>query len=150
MKKTGFILVIISSLFITITSQAQDYKTGVGIRISSQDAAVNNSITLKYFLSEAYAVEGMLSFGDPVSLGALLQRHTPILANGLKWFWGAGAYVGFAGLRTFGLHGALGMDYKVPTLPLNLSIDWKPEINMIKEFSFEPAAVGLSARFVLK
>jgi hypothetical protein len=32
-------------------------------------------------------------------------------------------------------------------LPLNLSLDWKPELNIIDNINFEPAAVGFSIRF---
>ena len=151
MKKTGFVAALILSLFISINNlQAQDYKTAVGIRISSQDAAVNNSISLKQFLSNDIAIEGLLSFGDPVTLGILILKHKPLGIGGINWFYGGGAYFGFSGVRKTGLQGDIGLDYKASTLPLNLSIDWKPEINLKDDFSFEPAAVALSARFVLK
>jgi hypothetical protein len=42
------------------------------------------------------------------------------------------------------------MEYKAPSLPLSLSLDWKPELNLTKEVFFEPAALGLTARFTLK
>jgi hypothetical protein len=48
------------------------------------------------------------------------------------------------------LQGIVGLDYKLATIPFNLSIDWKPELTLTREFSFEPAALGLSARFTLK
>jgi hypothetical protein len=63
--------------------------------------------------------------------------------------YGGGAYVGFSGVRNVGAQGILGLDYKFATIPLNLSVDWKPELNFVQDFSFEPAAVGLSARFTL-
>jgi hypothetical protein len=34
--------------------------------------------------------------------------------------------------------------------PLNFSIDWKPELTVTQEFSFEPQALGVSARFTFK
>ena len=128
----------------------QDYKMALGVRFSSADAAVNHSISFKYFLSEKTAVETLFSFGDPFAIGLLVEKHKPILSNKFKWFYGAGGYVGFGGTRKVGAQGILGMDYKVSSLPLNFSLDWKPELNFYSEFSFEPAAVGLSARFTLK
>jgi hypothetical protein len=43
----------------------------------------------------------------------------------------------------------LGLDYNFTNLPLNLSLDWKPELSLIRTVNFEPAAVGISARFVI-
>lgn len=126
---------------------AQDYKMAAGIRISSNDAIVNHSLSLKYFLSKKTSVEGLLSFGEPVALGILVEQHEPLKHQAFKWFYGGGAYVAFTGTYV-GLQGVLGLDYKAPSLPLNFSIDWKPEINLAKEFTFEPAAIGFSARFV--
>ena len=68
--------------------------------------------------------------------------------EGLKWFYGAGAYLGFDSDKTntdralMGAQGIIGLDYKFANLPLNLSLDWKPELNIIDNINFEPAAVG--------
>ena len=154
MKKIGIIFAMnflfIHSLNAQDSLNVQDYKMALGARFSSDDAAVNHSISFKYFLSEKIAVETLFSFGDPFAIGLLVEKHNPILSNKFKWFYGAGAYVGFGVSRKVGAQGILGMDYKVPSIPLNFSLDWKPELNFYSEFSFEPAAVGLSARFTLK
>ena len=140
-------------LFVSMIASSQDSTStngkrhALGIRVSSQDAAVNHSITYKYFFNPSTAVEGLLSFSDPVAIGLLIEKHKPFGPTGLTWFWGAGAYVGFGGGRNFGAQGVLGLDFLAPTLPINFSIDWKPELNFTKQFSFEPAAVGFSARF---
>ena len=146
-------------LFAVITgANAQAYKTGLGVRLSSSTATVNNSISLKYFLNEKTAVEGLFSFGDPLAIGALFELHKPIGAQGMTWFYGAGVYLSF--IKTFnpnkqinetdvnfGGMGIIGLDYKFNGVPLNLSLDWKPELNIIGDINFEPAAVGLTARF---
>ena len=151
MKKIGIISALVFGIILFSNSaNAQDYKTALGIRISSQDAAVNHSITVKQFFSESIALEGLLSFGDPVAIGLLIEKHKPIDINALNYFYGGGAYFAFAGDRTAGLQGVLGIDYRIPNVPFNLSIDWKPELNIAKKLSFEPAAVALSARFVFR
>lgn len=119
----------------------------LGIRISSSDAVVNNSITYKRFLNPTLAVEGLFSFSDPAALGLMLEKHTYFGSAGLSWYWGAGAYAGFGGTRRFGAMGAAGIDLILSTLPLNLSADWKPELNFTRVFSFEPAAFGVSVRY---
>ncbi|HEV7620722.1 MAG TPA: hypothetical protein VGO09_03260 [Flavisolibacter sp.] len=151
MKKIGIIAAIGIGILFTISANAQSntqyYKTAVGVRFSSNAPAINNSISFKYFFSQSTAVEALLSFGDPVALGALIEKHNDLNAGGLTWFYGAGAYIGFSGPRNVGAQGVLGLDYKIPSLPFNLSLYWKPELNIAKEFSFEPSAIGLSARF---
>jgi len=65
----------------------------------------------------------------------------------LQWFYGGGGYVGFGGDTNVGGMGIIGLDYKFNNAPLNLSLDWKPELNIISDINFEPAAIGFSARF---
>jgi hypothetical protein len=46
--------------------------------------------------------------------------------------------------------GLVGLDYSFAKAPVSLSVDWKPELILSREVGFEPAAVGLSVRFVMK
>ena len=150
MKKTGIILLLVlASVAYTNSIQAQNYKTALGIRFSSHDATINNSLSLKYFVNSSTAVEALFSFSDPVAIGALLEKHNALSGSGqgLTWFYGAGLFVGFGGTRNFGPQGIVGLDYKFTNIPLNLSLDWKPELSIVKDFSFEPAAIGASVRF---
>ena len=137
---------------------AQDYKTALGVRLSSSQAIVNNSISVKHFLNEKTAIEALLSFGDPLAIGGLVETHKPVGASGVNWFYGGGAYLGFVKTynpnkqrdeteANFGAMGVLGLDYKFTNIPLNLSLDWKPELNLFSDINFEPAAVGFTARF---
>lgn len=149
---TGLVFLALSFLNEKAVAQQAmetDHRSNMaGIRISSKDAVINHSITYKHFFKPDLAVEGLFSFSDPAALGILIEKHKPFGSNGLTWFWGAGAYAGFGGGRNFGAQGAIGLDLLFPSLPVDLSIDWKPELNFTKIFSFEPSAVGFSARFV--
>src|SRR5262245_24944414 len=156
MKKIICSLLLISGLFFASTIYGQDYKTGLGVRLSNTAPMVNNSITLKHFLNEKTAIEALFSFGDPLALGALVEIHKPFgETSGIKWFYGGGAYIGFVKTYNpnknqnetnvnFGGQGVLGLDYKFVNLPLNLSLDWKPELNLIDDINFEPAAIGFT------
>jgi uncharacterized membrane protein len=148
--KNKVIIVTITAVFILSlqTALAQDYKTALGVRLSSDQAMVNNSVTLKHFLNNRVALEALLSFSDPVALGVLFEIHKPFSdAGGLKWYYGGGGYVGFGSSASFGAQGVIGLDYKFSNIPLNLSLDWKPELNIVSDINFEPAAIGFSARF---
>jgi len=137
-------------VFLASTINAQDYKMGLGLRISNRDAIVNHSVSFKYFVSESLATEALVTVTNPAAIGLLLEKHQPLGTTGIKWLYGGGLYVAFGGERRFGAQGVLGLDYKLEAVPLNLSLDWKPELNFAKEFLFEPAAVGITARFTLK
>ena len=100
------------------------------------------------------AVEGLFTFDKRPAIGALLEIHNDMPSTeGLKWFYGAGAYLGFDSDKThtdralMGGQGIIGLDYKFANLPLNLTLDWKPELNIIDNINFEPAAVGFTIRF---
>jgi hypothetical protein len=157
MKKFLPALLIITLISVSKTTSAQDYKTALGVRLSTDAAVINNSVSIKHFINEKLAVEGLLSFSNPVAIGGLLQVHTPLAGTeGLKWFYGAGVYFGFdsdkaktTGRNLMGAMGSVGLDYKFANVPLNLSLDWKPELNIIDEINFEPAAIGFTARFTL-
>jgi hypothetical protein len=118
----------------------------------------NNSISIKQFINEKTAIEGLFTFGDPLALGALVEFHKPLTPSGLTYFYGAGGYISFVkkvNIATskpstdpnFGAQGIIGLDYKFNNVPLNISLDWKPELNIVSDINFEPAAIGFSARF---
>ncbi len=151
-------LLLSTAISFASQSSAQEYKTALGVRLSSSAASVNNSISIKHFINEKAAIEGLFSFGDPLAFGVLLEAHKPLASAGLQWYYGAGGYLSF--IKTynpnkaknetnanFGAQGVLGLDYKFASVPLNLSLDWKPELNIVSDINFEPAAIGFTARF---
>ena len=131
----------------------QNYRLALGIRLSNSTPTLNNSVTGKYFITNRTAIEGLISFGGRFGLGGLLELHQPFNVAGLKWFYGAGAYVGFQNNpdNTFvGPTGIIGLDYKFNNVPINVSVDWKPELDIIPEINFVPDAFALSVRFAFK
>jgi hypothetical protein len=148
MLKRMFLLVLISGAA-GISLRAQNYKTALGLRLSSNDALVNNAVSIKHFVNPVVAFEGLLSF-KPAAVGVLAEVHHPVsAAPGLRWLFGGGAFVYFDKGAGGGLQGILGLDYKFVNVPLNLSVDWKPEFEFSHGLLFEPAVVGFTARFTL-
>lgn len=139
----------------------------MGIRLGPNSPAISSGSTVKHFLNEPNAVEGMIGLSNGIGLCALYEWYHPIeLVEHLRWFVGAGAYTAFrtqtnyivnsgdGGVVTVknnnsfvGATGIVGLDYKFDQLPLNISVDWKPELNMISAVGFEGSCVGVSARF---
>jgi hypothetical protein len=144
-KLLTVVLFLVASSFV---ASAQDYKFGVGVRLSNASPTLSNAITVKYNMTQQHSLEGLLSFGSRFGIGALYEINKVTTVQGLNWFYGGGAYVGFEDGNTYlGPTGIIGLDYKFPGIPLNLSLDWKPELDFIPAINFVPDAFGFSARF---
>lgn len=151
MKRISFLCLVVILLGIGLRSSAQDYRFAVGIRLSNTTPTLSNSITGKYFITDKSAVEGIVSFGNRFGIGGLLEISKPFSVEGLSWFYGGGGYVGFQDGDTYlGPTGIIGMDYKFANVPLNISLDWKPELDIIPSINFVPDAFALSVRFTIK
>jgi len=154
-------LVLLAATSLYNRVSAQDYKFAMGVRFSSAAPTLSNSVSVKYFMDETRALEGLISFGDRFGIGALYEKHQLIGGTpAFTWFYGAGGYLGFETVtdvnhvqshKTFlGPTGIVGLDYKFQNAPLNLSLDWKPELDIIPKINFVPDAFALTARFTFK
>ncbi len=132
-------ILILAILGITISIQAQDYKSAIGLRLGYP-----LSVTYKMFISEKAALEFVAgyrntSYWNYLNVGAYYQHHMPISSvDGLNWYVGGGANVFFwsyddvfyanndYGSTNFGISGCIGLDYKFANSPINLSVDWIP------------------------
>ena len=143
----SLVLLAASSLF--DHAAAQDYKVAIGVRFSSASPTISNSVSVKYFMDESRALEGLVSFGSRFGLGALYEKHQLIGGTpSFTWFYGGGGFIGFENGQTWlGPTGIVGLDYKFQNAPLNLSLDWKPELDIIPKINFVPDAFALTARF---
>ena len=146
------LLLTLSGFLLDSTASAQDYRLALGVRLSNNVPTLSSSITGKYFVTDRNAIEGLVSFGNRFGIGALLELHRPFsTVEGLSWFFGGGGYVGFENDDTYlGPTGVIGLDYKFPTVPVNLAIDWKPELDILPAVNFVPEAFAVSIRFTIK
>jgi hypothetical protein len=143
-----FIVLIIVSILGFAKANAQNYRHQAGVRLGSIDQVVASGLSYRYHFKNNKAVEALVNLRDPVSVGAMYEIFNPIQAvDNLQWFYGAGAYAGFKGADKFGIMGIAGVDYQFPEVPVNLSLDWKPELNILDGVGFKAATVGVSVRF---
>lgn len=173
MKRISFALILSLFLLTHTNVKAQGYTTGVGIRLGG----ITSGITLKHFIGSSNALEGIVSFGrHSFLITGLYEKHTAFpKAEGLSWFFGGGAHVGFFqdgyGYRyfyykshgnkikieevgyydnrtSFGLDFILGIDYKFKNAPINVSLDVKPFVDIVPGFYgyWEP---GFTFRFTM-
>jgi hypothetical protein len=159
MKTKILPVVLLMFLFVGV-SQAQDYKTAIGLRLGYPLSA-----SYKTFLSDRGAFEGVLGFRGYagyswINIGAYYQLHNDIPSvKNLRWYYGAGANIyfwsydaGFAGgsSTSIGISGVLGLDYKFEDIPLNVSVDWIPTYFLNGYGSgFGGGYGGLAVRYVL-
>ena len=149
--------IIIFVIAIAITSGAQDYKTGIGLR-----AGVPYGLTVKHFLNESHALEGILAsrWQGFVITGLYQNEYWTGEYPGLNWYWGFGAHVGFwdAGANprvsdtytgsVIGADAILGIEYTFDSIPLNLSLDILPTVNIIGYAGWGGINGALSVRYV--
>ena len=142
---TVVLLIVIASFN---TASAQLYKQAAGIRVGSTTPAIKTGITYRHFLNESNAIEGIISLTDGAGICALYELHKPTTIENLNWFYGAGGYIAGSNKTTYvGGAGIIGLDYLFPQVPINLSLDWKPELNIVERLYFEGTTFGFSIRY---
>jgi hypothetical protein len=142
------ILTSLVLIIIFFSSAHAQYRHQAGVRLGSADQVVSTGFTYRYHFNNGKAIEAILNLRDPISLGAFYEIFKPINAiPNLQWFYGGGAFVGFTGFDNFGIAGIAGVDYQFAEVPINLSIDWKPELTLIESVQFRASTVAVSVRF---
>lgn len=160
-KRVMFALVVMVLLYaMPNESKAQAYNTGVGLRLGS-----SNGLSVKHFIKEDVALEGILhTRWRGLLITGLYEVHKDIPdAEGLGWFYGGGAHIGswnngsgnpywadsnYRGSTIFGIDGIIGMDYVFDNVPINLSLDFKPVLNLVNGGGFWGDEFALSIRYV--
>jgi len=156
-----FFVVLLVGIFAWQGAAAQEgstYNRGIGGRFG-----VANGITYKHFINDGHAIEGILNFQGNrnfsiFKLLGLYEIHQPVNlvdVEGLRWYYGFGAGLGsyrYKDVDDSGLawsfDAVIGLDYKIPAAPINLSLDWKPTMELTPESGVRFDGIGLSIRFV--
>ena len=137
-------------------ANAQDYKTGVGIR-----AGFSSGLTIKYFENHKAAFEGLLTTRwQGFDITGLYEIHNQAFdVEHLNWYYGGGAHIGFydgnnvswgtpgSSYTVVGIDGILGIEYNFREVPINIGIDWKPALNLVGYSGFWSEG-GISVRYV--
>lgn len=149
MNRISLFSILLFLVCIHQNSTAQEFKHQAGIRLGSFDQVISTGFTYRYRMDEMQAVEAILNLNDRIAFGAMYERFQPLQSvPNLQWFYGGGGYVGFNSFENMGLMGVIGLDYQFPgSVPVNLSADWKPELNLIEYVGFRASTVAVSIRF---
>jgi hypothetical protein len=151
---------IVALALIVLSSKADAQAMGTSYRTALGFKFYPGAITIKHFTREDRALEGLGYFWhDGFRFTGLYEIHGDINgAPGLKWYVGPGAHVGFWNddwKRRYpnrndgvaiGVDGVLGLDYKIKSAPINLSLDWQPSFNIIG-YTYFSSWGGLAIRY---
>jgi len=159
MKKffTIFCLTVLTTIAIQTTSKAQSYEHAIGGRFGAA-----NGVTFKTGVSDNAMLDLILNFRSNNNfkyfrLTGLYEIYNPISgAPGLNWYYGAGASIGSVKYKYgpyddsdlyLSVDGVLGLDYKFADAPINLSLDWKPAIQLNPGTDFDGSGAAISIRY---
>jgi len=163
MKKLFLLFLMVGSLgLFHQEAKAQalgtDYKNAIGGRFG-----IANGLTYKHFLNNTNALDFIVNFRAKKNVYStfrvigLYEVHLPINnAPGLRWYYGGGGGIGVYDYKGDGngnsdvavsLDGVLGLDYKFNGAPINISLDWKPALDITPDTGFDAEGFGLSIRF---
>ncbi len=149
---------------LSFLAEAQDYRTALGLRLGP-----SYGVTVKHFYKTDQAIEGILDARrGGFNLAVLWQQHGRAFdVQNLNWFIGGGAHVGTwrhqygypwrsrdldrdGSYTVVGIDGIIGMEYTIPGAPINISLDWKPAINIVPQVGFWGDGFALSIRYAFK
>tara|TARA_R110002096_G_scaffold115365_2_gene249793 strand:+ start:176 stop:664 length:489 start_codon:yes stop_codon:yes gene_type:complete len=148
----GFLFLLISSFGL----KAQNYNTAIGLR-----GGTGLGISAKHFIQNDIALEGILNTRySGFNFTGLYEWHKPAFnTEGFNWFYGLGAHIGFwdgdkipwindnEAYTIIGVDAIGGLEYKIQNLPIAISLDWKPAINLIGYTGFWGDNAAFSIRY---
>ncbi len=170
MKKIAIILLIIS---FTGSAYSQIYEKQVGMRLG-----VTSGITGKIIKNDRTAIEGTLGFREGgIQLYGLVESYHPLIkTNTTHWmiYFGGGGHMGYingynrvrrwsntsgyyyeeqrvAGM-VIGIDGVIGTDYTFNKVPITLSLEFKPflELQDFRTFYVNFWDVGFGIKYSFK
>lgn len=129
------------------SAHAQKYSTALGLRFAGN----GYGLTLQQRIVNNTTVEAIaLASEREWSATVLAQQHFGILGPSLNYYFGAGGHIG----RNkdsgpfYGLDGLIGAEYKIPILPLVISLDLKPTLEF-KSDDWVRFPTAFSLRYIL-
>ena len=159
MKKVILPLLTVTALTLGLQeSKAQTpFKSAIGIVFDGSDGS-NAGIQYKTALTGTSAAQFSAAFrSNWVSLGADWQYEKAIPnADGLAWYAGIGGQLGFLtgdhyGDKVwFGVRPQVGLEYKLPTVPFGLHLDYKPYVGFNKGTGFNGDGFTFGIKYIIK
>ena len=127
---------------------AQKYITAAGLRLGKE----NFGITVQQRITPKGTLEGIgMVRSHEVSVTALAEHHFGLLGRSLNYYAGAGGHLGtqkdHGGFG--GVDGIIGLEYKIAFVPIVLSLDAKPSVEIHNADDWFRFPTAFSIRYIL-
>lgn len=140
-----------------VFSQRGMLDNAIGLRFG-----LGSGLTYQHFRTDHDVIEiiGMQRYGG-LSVTGLYEMHNQAFrVRGFKWYLGAGGHAAVYGKRSvlhdgrpdntvtvLGLDGIVGLEYFLKSVPIQISVDWKPAINLYGTKVQDLDCGGISVRY---
>ena len=145
MKKSiqKLLLVTIILAGSVLVSNAQE----LGVRFGDVSGG-NLAIDGIFSTGEFSRIHADVSFGDGFGIDALWDfLYRPLGGEAFNWYAGVGPYIWVNDPFWFGAVGELGLEYQFNSIPISISLDWRPALS-VEETDFYFEGFGLNIRYV--
>ena len=150
MKK---VFILIAAITLSASVLAQDYDKSIGVRFGG-----SATLTYKQFLSASNAVQidlGLSNLFGEGSTGLLISGtylwNWDTKVQGLSLYAGPGAsvgmYLGTASAFAISIDGLAGVEYKIASVPVAISLDYRPQFFLTQSAGFYGAGVALGVKY---
>lgn len=126
------------------------YGTALGLRVDFGEGRSLVGPNIKHFFNANSAIDASVLFVDGLTtLEADYQYNAPIAgAPGLKWYVGVGPEILFwKGDTGFAIRPDVGLDFTIPSTPLNLAFDWRPRFLLSPTSDTDAGRFGFGVRY---
>lgn len=157
MKRFQLILVILLLSFLSVA--AQPYRTAAGLRFGFP-----YGVTVKHFFDPDNGIEliAAANLRGVIAAGFFENEYRISMHSGLCWFWGLGLHGGFVDATrnpylytkedyvgpVIGIDAIAGLDYAFRRIPLNISFDLLPSVNLGGYTGWNGLSSAISVRYV--
>lgn len=121
----------------------------IGVRFGDVSAG-NVAIDGIFSTGEFSRIHADVSFGNGLGVDALWDFvYRPLGNEALYWYAGVGPYIQIADPFWLGAVGEIGVDYQFASVPISLSIDWRPALSIVEVTDLHLQGFGINVRYVI-
>jgi hypothetical protein len=163
MRKILYVAIIFALPHFQVLGQS--YGTTLGLRFGNNLDHRTMGLTAQHRIVKGLTIEGIVQsdFNNNTTVHALVEKHHRLISKRFNYYYGTGISLGTEEsthripatreiITTYG-NATIGMDLifgvEITLLKANISIDYKPNINLVGRNPWYSGQVGISARTVL-
>lgn len=149
----GFFVCLIVFFLVSSNLPAQVYRRSFGVRLDE----ASFGLSLVQRVAKPLTLEGIADFRQKdLSLALVPRVHGKLIGRRLNYFIGAGAQAGWVKIDSqklqpfWGLSGMIGLEYKFHLLPIHISYDFRPLVQLEGHPDLFAFQSSFAVRLVLK